>query len=186
MTPADIQHYNQLPRRKAEFIKPPNVIRAKVGAGGLSDAILDRAQKLLETTTVDFGPLAEIYLASMMNGIIRARARKDDDDNENLIAGVLYPCAQLKANGGMFHYPLITRIADRFVQFLEVVDQIDSDALEIAEAFHTTIKAVINAKIKGDGGKHGNELVEALNDACMRYFEKNRHNLREPEEEETF
>lgn len=186
MTPADIQHYNQAPRRKAEFIKPPNLIRAKVGSGGLSDTILDRAQKLLETTGVDFAPLAEIYLTSMMNGIIRARARQPDDDNEVLIAGVLYPCAQLKANGGMFHYPLVTRIADRFVQFLEVVDQIDDDALEIAEAFHTTIKAVINAKIKGDGGKHGHELVDALNDACMRYFEKNKDNLRTPDGEEDF
>ncbi|MCB1592723.1 MAG: hypothetical protein KDI90_09755 [Alphaproteobacteria bacterium] len=183
MTPADIKHYNQTPRRKAEFIKPPNIIRTKVGTGGLSDAILDRAQKLLENTTVDFGPLAEIYLSSMMNGILNARSRTEEDDNEILIAGVLYPCAQLKANGGMFHYPLVTRIADRFVQFLEVVEQIDDDSLEIAEAFHTTIKTVISAKIKGDGGKHGNELVEALNDACMRYFEKNHDNLRKSEEE---
>lgn len=184
--PADIQHYNQEPRRNAEFIKPPNMIKAKVGTGGLSDSILDRAQKLLENTTVDFAPLAEIYLASMMNGIRHARERKPEDDNEYLIGSVLYPCAQLKANGGMFHYPLVTRIADRFVQFLEVVDQIDDNSLEIAEAFHTTIKAVIHAKIKGDGGKHGNDLVEALNDACMRYFEKNADNLRRPEDQESF
>ncbi|MBK9584916.1 MAG: hypothetical protein KA099_07455 [Alphaproteobacteria bacterium] len=184
--PADIKHYNQSPKRNAEFIKPPNMIKAKVGSGGLNDAILDRAQKLLENTTVDFAPLAEIYLTSMMKGIVRAKKPEPDDDNEFLIAGILYPCAQLKANGGMFHYPLVTRIADRFVQFLEVVDKIDYDALEIAEAFHTTIKTVITAKIKGDGGKDGNELVEALNDACMRYFEKNKHNLRQPDEGEEF
>lgn len=182
--PVDIKHYNQSPKRNAEFIKPPNLIKAKVGTGGLSDTILDRAQKLLENTTVDFAPLADIYLASMMKGIVRARKPEPEDDNEFLIAGVLYPCAQLKANGGMFHYPLVTRIADRFVQFLEVVDQIDIDALEIAEAFHTTIKLVITSKIKGDGGAHGNELVEALNDACMRYFEKNKHNIRETEDHE--
>lgn len=84
--PADIKHYNQSPKRNAEFIKPPNMIKAKVGSGGLNDAILDRAQKLLENTTVDFAPLAEIYLTSMMKGIVRAKKPEPDDDNEFLIA----------------------------------------------------------------------------------------------------
>ncbi len=177
--PPDIEHYNQKPKRKAEFIKPPNLIKAKVGSGGLADSILDRAEKLLEQNTVDFAPLAEIYLSRMMSGIERAENPKKDDDSEFLIAGIIYPCSQLKANGGMFHYPLITRIADRFVQFLEVIETTDEAVLEIARAFHSTIKAIIYAKIKGDGGDYGNELVEALNDACMRYFEKYQHNIRD-------
>ena len=179
MTPADIQHYNQSPKRKAEFIKPPNMIKAKVGTGGLSDAILNRAQKLLEENSIEFEPLAKIYLNNMQTGIERAKSPEKDDNAEFIIAGLLYPCAQLKANGGMLHYPLVTRIADRFVQFLEVIEQVDLETIEIAEAFHTTITAVVTAKIKGDGGKEGEELVEALNDACMRYFDKNKDNLRD-------
>lgn len=173
----DIKHYNQPRRRKAEFIKPPNLIKAKVGEGGLSDSILDRAQKLLENNPVDFVPLAEIYLTRMKEGIRKARESSGHEDTEYLIAGILYPCAQLKANGGMFHYPLVTRIAERFVQFMEVIERIDRESLEIAEAFHTTIRAVITGKVKGDGGQYGDELVEALNDACMRYFEKYKDDL---------
>ncbi|MCB1784286.1 MAG: hypothetical protein KDI13_09855 [Alphaproteobacteria bacterium] len=173
----DVQHYNQPQRRKAEYIKPPNLIKAKVGDGGLTDNILDRAQKLLENNSVDFGPLADIYLTRMMEGINRAKAASGDEDLEYLIAGILYPCAQLKANGGMFHYPLVTRIAERFVQFMEVVERIDPQMMEIATAFHTTIRAVVAGKVKGDGGQYGNELVEALNGACMRYFEKHKKSL---------
>lgn len=176
----DIQHYNQPQRRKAEFIKPPNLIKTKVGEGGLSDAILDRAQKLIENNPSDFVPLAEIYLARMKEGIKKAQnASADEEDSEYLIAGILYPCAQLKANGGMFHYHLVTRIAERFVQFMEVIESIDPEALEIAEAFYTTIKAVVHGKVKGDGGKYGEELVEALNHACMRYFDKHKEKLQE-------
>lgn len=173
----DIPHYNQPQKRKAEFIKPPNMIKAKVGDGGLGETILDRAQKLLENNSVDFVPLAEIYLTRMKDGIKKARDESESEDLEYLISGMLYPCAQLKANGGMFHYPLVTRIAERFVQFMEVIECVDSQVLEIAEAFYTTIKAVISGKIKGDGGKYGEELVEALNDACMRYFEKHKEQL---------
>jgi len=173
----DVQHYNQPQRRKADFIKPPNLIKAKVGDGGLSDAILDRAQKLLEENTGDFVPLAEIYLARMKDGIKKSRDAVDGEDTEYLISGILYPCAQLKANGGMFHYPLVTRIAERFVQFMEVIECIDPEVIEIAEAFHTTITAVVHGKVKGDGGQYGNEIVEALNAACMRYFEKHEEQI---------
>ena len=84
---------------------------------------------------------------------------------------MLYPAMQLKANGGMFHYPLVTRIANRLVQFLEVIAVPDAAAIEIVVAFHTTLRAVIMGKVSGDGGKHGNELALALEAACTRYFE---------------
>jgi len=165
-------HYNQERKRNAEYIKPPNTLKAKVGSGGLSEEILEKAQKLLENNAVDFQPLAEMYLVSLMRGIDAANNNQEDRDNERLIAGMLYPAMQLKANGGMFHYHLVTRIADKLVQFLEVVEEADIDAVEIVLAFHTTIRAVVVGKIQGDGGQHGQELIDALDHACMRYFEK--------------
>ncbi len=167
-------HFNQKPKRKAEYIRPPNTLKAKVGSGGLSDDILAKAQALLENNSVDFQPLAEMYLSSMMKGIERATdpVVSAKTDTESLIAGMLYPAMQLKANGGMFHYPLITQIADSLVQFLEVIEEPDIDAVEIVLAFHTTIRAVIAGKITGTGGRHGEELMGALNQACTRYFER--------------
>lgn len=165
-------HYNQVPRRKAEFIRPPNTLKTKVGSGGLSAHILDKAQALLENNSVDFLPLAELYLGSMTRGIENARSVILVEDPEPLIAQILYPAVQLKANGGMFRYPLVTRTADKLIQFLEVIENPDEDALDIVLAFHSTIRAIVMGGITGDGGKHGNDLIEALNEACTRYFEK--------------
>jgi hypothetical protein len=113
------KHFSQKPRRKAEFIKPPNMLKTKVGTGGLSDDILNKAEDLLENNTVDFQPLAEMYLAGLMKGIELAKEADPADDQEYVISRMLYPGMQLKANGGMFHYPLVTRIADKLIQFLE-------------------------------------------------------------------
>lgn len=165
-------HYNQHIRRKAEFITPPNHLKAKVGSGGLSDNILDKAQQLLENNTIDFLPLAEMYLQSLMKGINEAKEMTLNDSIENIIVNMLYPGMQLKANGGMFQYPLVTKMADKLIQFLEVIEAPDIEAVEIVLAFHTTIRAVVLGRITGDGGKHGQELLDALNDACMRYFER--------------
>lgn len=167
-----MDHYNQTPRRKAEFITPPNTLKAKVGSGGLSDAILNKAQELLENNTVDFLPLGEMYLNTLMKGIDKAKNAHPDEDQEHLITSMLYPAMQLKANGGMFHYQLVTKIADRLIQYLEVIESADTEALEIVLAFHTTIRAVILGRITGDGGRHGAELIDALDEACVRYFER--------------
>lgn len=173
----DIKHYNQTPKRDATFITPPNLIKGKVGSGGLSEQILRRAQKLLETHTADFAPLADIYLSRMMESIEKAENPDEEDSIEDLITAILLPCVQLKANGAMFHYQLITRIADRFVQFMEVVERLDKETIEIAKAYHSTIKIVVAGKIKGDGGKQGDALVDELNGACMRYFDKHRDTI---------
>lgn len=151
---------------------PPNRLKAKVGNGGLTEDILNKAQALLEEHTIDFRPLGEMYLDSLMKGAELARTPPPTFSNEAIIAGILFPSMQLKANGGMFHYTLITIIADRLVQFLEVIDTIDSDSLEIVMAFHTTMRAILLGQIRGDGGARGAALTKALVEACYRYFEK--------------
>jgi len=167
----DAGHFNQKPRRKAEFIKPINILRSKAGYGGLDEDILSKAQALLENNSVDFLPMAEMYLSGMMRGIERARNPAPGESEEILIAGMLYPTMQLKANGGMFRYPLVTRIGDKLIQFLEVIEATDKDAIEIVLAFHTTMRAVLMGRVIGSGGKHGDELMQALEAACLRYFQ---------------
>ncbi|MDH5723517.1 MAG: hypothetical protein OEY94_09380 [Alphaproteobacteria bacterium] len=174
-------HFNQKPKRDAQFITPPNTLKSKVGDGGLTEVILNRAQDLLENNTQDFRPLAEIYLEQMQNGLQSAQnaltADTDENKNEKLIAQILYPCVQLKANGGMFHYQLVTDIANVFVKFMEVVERLDAETLEIAQAFYTSIKLIINGQIKGDGGPKGKALMDELNSACKRYFEKHKEKI---------
>lgn len=168
---AEIGHFNQKPRRKAEVMKPVNVLKSKAGYGGLDEEILNKAQALLENNSVDFLFMAEMYLSGMMRGIDCARNPAPGESEEVLITGMLYPAMQLKANGGMFRYPLVTRIADKLIQFLEVIAAPDKDAIEIVLAFHMTMRAVLMGRVTGSGGKHGNELMQALEAACLRYFE---------------
>ncbi len=165
-------HFNQKQRRKAEFIKPDNLLKQKVGSGGLSNDILEKAQTLLENNTVDFEPLCNIYLSTLQQGVETAKSFSSDDDLEHVLSRIIYPAMQLKANGGMFHYHLITSIADKLIQFLEVLNELDDGAIEIITAFHTSMRAVIQGKIKGDSGQHGKDLLMALEKACLRYFNK--------------
>lgn len=106
----------------------------------------------------------------MMGGLEYADSRPEGADSETLIAGMLYPAVQLKANGGIFRYPLVTCISEKLLQFLEVIAAPDDGALEIVRGFHTALRAVLMGRVAGSGGKSGDELVQALDDACLRYF----------------
>lgn len=167
---------NKKSSQKAEFMQPLNVLRSKVGYGGLNDNILNEAQALLDRNTVDFLPMAEMYLSSMMRGIERARHPRPGENTKTLIAGMLYPAMQLKANGGMFRYPLVTRIGSKLIRFLEVIAEADKDAVDIVLAFHTTMRVVLMGRVSGSAGKRGDELMQELEAACLRYFERYRGN----------
>lgn len=79
---------------------------------------------------------------------------------------------QLKANGGMFQYQLISEIAALALHFLENVETVNDDALQVVDVHAKTIHIIIANDLKGDGGKEGYALVKELEKACKRFFGK--------------
>jgi hypothetical protein len=154
--------------RRAELISPPNSIKEKVGSGGLDETVLVKAQAMLEENKADFGPIAGMLMAMLDDGI--QKAKSGALKGEPAIEAVIYPAMQLKAQGGMFQYPLVTEISNILVNFLETVTEIDKDVIDIVVAHKLAINAVIASKIQSDSGKTGRELCAALMDACNRYY----------------
>lgn len=154
--------------RKAELITPPNKLKEKVGTGGIDEVVLNKAQNLLENNTVDFKPIASMLSDLLSEAITDAKLGKIS--GEQAIEAMIYPAMQLKAQGTMFHYPLITEISNILVNYLETINNTDKDVIDIVVAHKMSINAVLSAEIKGDGGKVGKELRDALLDACNRYY----------------
>ncbi len=67
----------------------------------------------------------------------------------------------------------VGNLAQVMLGFLESLSHIDDNALEIVEAHHKTLNAIIAKQMKGDGGKYGQELQEELTHACERYKRTN-------------
>lgn len=168
--------YPREPRRRAEILYPPNTLKAKVGHGGIDEKLILKAQKIIEETKVDFLPIGQRYLSSLQEGIRTTRTNRGKMDEEGLIATMLYPAMQLKANGGMFGYPLVTAVAARLIRFLEHIHDCNEDALEVVSAYTDALSAIL---LMGEGNKqvvdHASDLHSALDEACVRYFEKHGH-----------
>ncbi len=155
----------------ARFIKPPNILKQKVGVGGIDEALLDQSQKHIENTELDFTPIAEKFLKEFSARIKKAKTGKGKISIENTVA----PIMQLKANGGMFRYQLLSDVADICLQFLEGIEDLNKDAIEVLVAHEKTLQLIIMHKLKGDGGGEGYALVKELDKACRRYFKKHKN-----------
>lgn len=162
------------PKKPAEFISLPNIIKGKVGSGGLSEDILNKAQRLMEEHNIDFEPQAEENLETLMDSIKEAKsaASLEEKDMPALIAKILSPCIELNSHGSMFRFPLVSEISYIAIRFLKTVQHVDKEILEIFLAYHATARAIIQNKLYGDGGDRGQELIQSLDAACNRYMKK--------------
>jgi hypothetical protein len=157
---------------KARIIKANRMLQAKVGAGPLDPEAVKKSQDVLDENKVDFGPMAEGFLKELSESVENARKNLDTGDHGVLIGSISAPVMQLKANAGMFGYSLLGSLANIMLSFLETIDKIDKDVIEIVNAHHQTLSLIIKAHMSGDGGDQGEQLQMELRDACKRYFAK--------------
>lgn len=160
-------------RTKIKYIKPPNILKMKVGSGGIPKEKIAQAQSAIATFRADFRPDAKKFIAQL--SAAREKLEKNPKQakkGEGTPDEILKPVMQIKANGGMFQYQLVSDVADICLQFLESVDEYDQEAAEIIKAYEKTMQTIIENNLKGDGGTEGYDLVMELHRACKRYFKK--------------
>lgn len=158
--------------QKPKFIKPPNRLKLKVGHGGIDESLLDRADAFIQSCEIDFKPIAQDLLDNLKETVRLARSTTTTEErkkaNDNLSNAIM----QLKANGGMFRYQLISEIAGLALHFLDSLHDLNDDALNVIDVHQKTIHIIVANDLSGDGGKEGYELVKELEGACNRYYKK--------------
>lgn len=156
--------------RRAQIFQAVNLLKQMVGDGGLEEERLVNAQRLIdEGTSESFLPMI-IELNNIIKDLIEYLKKNGVRDKEKSIEDFAANFIQIRANGTMFRYPLMTQIADNALHFLGFIDDLDQKALEVIEAHQNSISLVVAGKLQGDGGDKGKELQSALIAACQRYF----------------
>lgn len=169
----DMSSSEQTPTAKAaEVITPPNKLKEAVGTGGLEVQQIRSAQRALEVTatTTDFRPIALDILKVLSEAFDKAKS--GTLQTPDALEGMMHPAMQLKAQGGMFKYTLVTDICNTLVNFLETLDALDRQALKIIEIYIKSINLIVKRSMSGDGGAQGKELRDALTDVCNRFYRR--------------
>lgn len=157
--------------KKPKFIKVENRIQKKAGYGEIAEVSISRSENIILNNNVDFKEISATMLYNLRE-IIKT-ARENPSDLNTLREELIKPIMELKANGAMFKYELIGSLASIMLSFLEHINQLSNDALEIIEAHEKTLTLIIMKGISGDGGLLGKQVTEELENACNRYYRKN-------------
>jgi hypothetical protein len=152
----------------AELISPQKKLKEKVGSGGLDKSIIARAQTQLESNTIDFKP-AGLHLVRVIDEALRD-IQSGKLHGKPAIKSLLYPAMELKAQGAMFHYSLVTDISDTLINFLETVTEINADVIDLVIGYKMASLAILSKGLTGNGGTAGQELRAALADAYNRFY----------------
>lgn len=144
--------------------------QSKLATESANEKALKESQNIIDTTDVDYTPLATELLEQLQTAI--EEARSENENTKAAIDRLVKPVMQLKGDAPMFNYELIGTLANIMLNFLESLQTLDKHGLDIVEAHKTTLQFIVKNKMQGDGGSMGHKLVNELRDVCKRYLQK--------------
>ncbi|MBI3503876.1 MAG: hypothetical protein HY059_03475 [Proteobacteria bacterium] len=148
--------------RSFQVINPPNLLKQKVGSGGLDSHSLKKAEKVFDGLRGEFEEIARGDVAKLVSA---ANALLGNPNDLKKRQEVYMLSHELRGQGGSYGYPLVTRFGDQLCRYLDATDMLDAKSLVIVKAASDAIAVVINSKVVGDGGDTGRQLVGMLDKA---------------------
>jgi hypothetical protein len=148
--------------RSFQVINPPNLLKKKVGSGGLDANALKKAEKVFDGLRGEFEEIAGRDVVKLVEAAKVLVASPNDLKKRQEVYMIAH---ELRGQGGSYGYPLVTRFGDQLCRYLDATDMLDAKSLIIVKAAADAISVVINAKVSGDGGETGRQLVGMLDKA---------------------
>ena len=148
--------------RSFQVINPPNLLKKKVGNGGFDANAIKKAEKVFDGLRGEF---EEIARGDVEKLVLAAGVLIGNPNDLKKRQEVYMIAHELRGQGGSYGYPLVTRFGDQLCRYLDATDMLDAKSLIIVKAASDAIAVVINAKVVGDGGETGRQLVGMLDKA---------------------
>lgn len=156
--------------KKPVFFDPPNKLKQKVGDGGIPAFLIKKCQEYLESNPVDFTPYATRHLDELID--LKTQIQSTKIDNDTAATKITNIIMQLKSNGSMFHYQLISMISDVMLRFMENISTLNDDFIDILGMYNKILEIILTKRLNGNGGREGYALTQELHGACLRYYGK--------------
>jgi hypothetical protein len=119
------------------------------------------AEARLAALAADYPSLAQEALEELRAAWAGFRARPDFGA---ALPALLLPLHTLRGEGATFDYPLVTTIGASLAMVLESGLPRDPRAWPAVEAHLAALEAVLLARLSGDGGEIGQQVMMALRD----------------------
>ncbi len=145
----------------AQVIRPPNVLRAKVGGGfgGINADAIAKAEEALKAMSAQFGQWLQDEITKLDAAQAAVRA---EGYTPRTAEGVYFRAHDLKGLGATYQYPLVTRLAGSLCKLLDDPARRMAAPVVLIDAHIDAIRAVVRDQIQTDDHPTGRILAETL------------------------
>lgn len=155
--------------------EPSRRLRHQLGGrpgaiGEVPPGIIEQAEIRLNRSQPDFADWAGEYLDSLSEMVKEAAGEKDPIKRDEVFGRINVTAHELRGQGGVFGYPLITTIGKMlYVATLEG-HPADDRAVEVVQCHIDGLRAVLRDGITGDGGDIGRDLLRGLKASIAKHL----------------
>jgi len=149
--------------------------RLKEKTAGLGQSVgLALAEAVLLAAEAEFAKLSEDYPQWVLEQLERLqqqhRAAVAEPARSALAFQAINEIAHdMRGQGSTFGYPLISTVGDSLYRFSQARAAYDDNQVEIVKAHVDAMRAVIQGRVKGDGGEIGRALIASMQRAIAKY-----------------
>ncbi len=132
----------------------------------LPDEILAAAEQEIQNRAGDYAH----WIGAEVEELARRVERLGTEPAAGLIGQINRTAHEMRGQGGIFGYPLITHVAKSLYEATSAApDAITPNERLLIRAHVDAIRAVMNGRISGDGGATGKQLIASLEVAKRKY-----------------
>ncbi len=154
---------------KVEFIDNPNPLRAKVKvkSGVDPSELIAKADESVRKLGDEFEAIFDESVKELVSAM--AEVRESGMTRERGLIRMRKLLHDLRGQAGTFGYPLVSHVGDSACKFIDLTEDVTATEVEVLGMHIDALKAINQAKIKGDGGPVGQELMSGLRKVIIKY-----------------
>lgn len=159
---------NKKPTQPSNMISPSTALQTKAGTGWIAPDRVKACQTLLDNNSYDFAPIGTAILDRLQTHV--EKARDDKITRAHAHEKILECVMQLKANGTMFQYPIVTTLCAVTMSFLETIQNLDNEALDIVQTLHDHLSLIFEKQVKKINSAPARAMEKEIKSICHEYF----------------
>ena len=155
-------------KQPLEVFMPPNMLKAKVGTGGLDSSMIKRAEAAIEELRGEFAA----WIVDDVNRLVERRDGYQARSNLDTLGELYRASHDLKGQASTFDFPLVARVASSLCKLTDDT----SDGLELPltliNAHVDAIKVIVREGVKDPTHQTGTVIAGELEKQVGVFLDK--------------
>jgi len=161
-------------KKRVWLFKLPKSLKQKLSTGSKDSneppfdaSLLKAAEEKIQNMSTDYADWVKESIEELQQA--HHRAVEDPDQATEQFAVIHTMALELRGQGGIFGYPLISQIGKSLYDITKEHATVTPQLLDLIDSHIDLVKVVINQKVAGDGGDTGRQLLQSLAEAKKKF-----------------